>query len=84
MRTPPQSVSNYTMWVATRVLEDRAFVRSYVASVQDRLERCFMGLEDALAAVGVPLTPCHVAAPPPPPVGLCGWVWVGGWVGVGG
>ena len=52
-----QCVSHPTQALLTRVLRDRAFVRDYLATNRAKLLHCYRALEQALAAVGVPLTP---------------------------
>jgi len=44
--------------LCTQVLEDEAFVRSYVARMRADLLACFEALQAALSRVGVPLSPC--------------------------
>ena len=52
-------MSSYAQWVWTCVFEDRAWVTHYIRTNQEKLRACYAALEEALACVDVPVTPCQ-------------------------
>ena len=54
-----QSVSEYTQYALTKVLEDDEWVDWYIAENQRRLAATFSALQEALALIGVSLFPSH-------------------------
>lgn len=54
-----QAVSNDTQFLLTKVLQDKEFVQEFVSENRRRLTAAYHGLEDAMAAIGVPLTPAQ-------------------------
>ena len=54
-----QAVSNHTQWILSQCLADEHFLQNYISDVQRWLYVCYKGLEEALAAIDVPLTPAQ-------------------------
>ena len=54
-----QTVSTYTQFLLTRILEDEKWTFRWMNENKRRLKVCFDGLQDAMNAIGVPVTPCQ-------------------------
>ena len=54
-----QTVSTYTQFLLTRILQDERWIFSWMKENMRRLKVCFDGLQDAMDAIGVPVTPCQ-------------------------